>query len=172
MSTVYSLEPPTQGKVVLVTTLGEIEIELWAKEAPKACRNFVQLCLERYYDGVIFHRVIKDFMIQTGDPTGTGTGACASVPRLRCRHACLCNPTDDATCSAGGESVYGEEFKDEVHSRLHFNHRGQVAMANSGKPNTNGSQARADVERSTLARRLTRRCRFVVLYHAGKEPVA
>ena len=74
MSTIYTLEPPTAGKVVLVTSLGEIEIELWSKEAPKACRNFVQLCLERYYDGTIFHRVIKDFMIQGGDPTGTGAG--------------------------------------------------------------------------------------------------
>jgi len=59
---------------VLVTSLGEIEIELWSKETPKACRNFVQLCLERYYDGTVFHRVIKDFMIQGGDPTGTGAG--------------------------------------------------------------------------------------------------
>jgi peptidyl-prolyl cis-trans isomerase SDCCAG10 len=75
MSTIYTLEPPTVGKVVLVTTAGEIEIELWSKEAPKACRNFVQLCLERYYDSVVFHRVIKDFMVQTGDPTGTGEGA-------------------------------------------------------------------------------------------------
>jgi len=74
MSTIYTLEPPTAGKVVLVTSLGEIEIELWSKETPKACRNFVQLCLERYYDGTVFHRVIKDFMIQGGDPTGTGAG--------------------------------------------------------------------------------------------------
>ena len=74
MSTVYSLEPPTVGKVVLVTSVGDVELELWSKEAPKACRNFVQLCLEGYYNDVIFHRVIKDFMVQTGDPTGTGTG--------------------------------------------------------------------------------------------------
>ena len=73
MSHVYSLEPATQGKVILVTTVGDIEIELWPKETPKACRNFVQLCLEKYYDDTIFHRVIKDFIIQAGDPTGTGT---------------------------------------------------------------------------------------------------
>ena len=113
MSTVYQLEPPTEGKVLLTTSHGEIEIELWAKECPKACRNFVQLCLEGYYDGVIWHRVIKDFMIQTGDPTGTGRG---------------------------GDSVYGEPLKDELHSRIKFNHRGQVAMANSGARDTNGSQ--------------------------------
>jgi peptidyl-prolyl cis-trans isomerase SDCCAG10 len=74
MSSVYTLEPATAGKVLVTTTHGEIEVELWSKEAPKACRNFVQLCLEGYYDNCIFHRIIKEFMIQTGDPTGTGKG--------------------------------------------------------------------------------------------------
>ena len=111
MSNVYQLEPPTEGKVLLTTSHGEIEVELWPKEAPKACRNFVQLCMEGYYDGCIFHRIIKDFMIQTGDPTGTGHG---------------------------GESIYGEPFKDELHSRIKFNHRGQLAMANAGGRDTNG----------------------------------
>lgn len=73
MSSVYVLEPPTKGKVVVQTTAGPIDIELWAKEAPKATRNFVQLCLEGYYDGTLFHRVIKSFLIQGGDPTGSGT---------------------------------------------------------------------------------------------------
>lgn len=70
--------------MIIKTTLGEIEIELWSKECPKTCRNFVQLCLEGYYDGNIFHRIVKDFIAQTGDPTGTGQG---------------------------GESIYGEPFK-------------------------------------------------------------
>lgn len=74
MSTVYVLEPPTRGKVVLNTTCGPLDIELWPKEAPKAVRNFVQLCLEGYYDNTIFHRIIKDFIVQAGDPTGSGTG--------------------------------------------------------------------------------------------------
>lgn len=74
MSTIYITEPPTKGKVLLKTTLGDVDIELWAKEAPKAVRNFVQLCLEGYYDGTIFHRVIKNFIAQGGDPTGTGEG--------------------------------------------------------------------------------------------------
>eukprot|EP01102_Stenamoeba_stenopodia_P001915 TRINITY_DN1172_c0_g1_i1.p1 TRINITY_DN1172_c0_g1~~TRINITY_DN1172_c0_g1_i1.p1 ORF type:complete len:483 (-),score=163.03 TRINITY_DN1172_c0_g1_i1:81-1529(-) len=104
--------PITKGKVVLHTTLGDMEIELWSKEAPKACRNFVQLCMEGYYDDCIFHRVVKDFIVQTGDPTGTGDG---------------------------GESIYGEPFADEFHSRLRYSHRGIVAMANSG-PNSNKSQ--------------------------------
>lgn len=106
MSNIYIQEPPTNGKVLLNTTVGDIDIELWSKEAPKACRNFIQLCLENYYDGTIFHRVVKGFIVQGGDPTGTGTG---------------------------GESVYGHPFKDEFHSRLRFVRRGLVAMANSGK---------------------------------------
>ncbi|CAL1546590.1 unnamed protein product [Lymnaea stagnalis] len=112
MSNIYIQEPPTKGKVLLITSVGDIDIELWSKEAPKACRNFVQLCMEGYYNGTIFHRVVKDFIVQGGDPTGTG---------------------------AGGESIYGEPFKDEFHSRLRFIRRGLVAMANSG-PNDNGSQ--------------------------------
>eukprot|EP00743_Colponemidia_sp_Colp-15_P005017 GILK01005403.1.p1 GENE.GILK01005403.1~~GILK01005403.1.p1 ORF type:complete len:549 (+),score=127.10 GILK01005403.1:51-1697(+) len=112
MSNIYVTEPPTKGKVILKTTHGDIDIELWPKETPKATRNFVQLCLEGYYDGTDFHRVIKGFMVQGGDPTGTGTG---------------------------GESIYGEPFADEIHSRLRFSHRGIVAMANSG-PSTNASQ--------------------------------
>lgn len=113
MSSVYVLEPPTKGKVILNTTYGPLDIELWPKEAPKAVRNFVQLCLEGYYDNTIFHRIIKSFLVQGGDPTGTGTG---------------------------GESIYGGVFADEFHSRLRFKHRGLVASAGSGTPNTNGSQ--------------------------------
>ncbi|PKA57299.1 Peptidyl-prolyl cis-trans isomerase-like 2 [Apostasia shenzhenica] len=113
MSSVYVLEPPTKGKVVVSTTMGPLDIELWPKEAPRAVRNFVQLCIEGYYDGTIFHRIIKSFLVQGGDPTGTGTG---------------------------GESIYGETFPDEFHSRLRFNHRGLVACANAGSPHSNGSQ--------------------------------
>ncbi|KAK2818654.1 hypothetical protein Q5P01_024215 [Channa striata] len=112
MSNIYIQEPPTNGKVLLKTSAGDIDIELWSKEAPKACRNFVQLCMEGYYDGTIFHRVVRDFIVQGGDPTGTGTG---------------------------GDSIYGRPFKDEFHSRLRFNRRGLVAMANAG-PHDNGSQ--------------------------------
>ncbi|KAL7592915.1 hypothetical protein Lser_V15G33691 [Lactuca serriola] len=113
MSSIYVSEPPTKGKVVLQTNYGAIDIELWPKEAPKAVRNFVQLCVDGYYDGTIFHRIIKSFMVQGGDPTGTGTG---------------------------GESIYGGTFSDEFHSRLRFSHRGIVACANTGSPHSNGSQ--------------------------------
>eukprot|EP00850_Spirogloea_muscicola_P005916 SM000027S09697 [mRNA] locus=s27:878856:881525:- [translate_table: standard] len=113
MSSVYVVEPPTRGKVVLATTMGDVDVELWPKEAPKATRNFVQLCADGYYDGAPFHRVIKGFMVQGGDPTGTGTG---------------------------GASIYGAPFADEIHSRLRFSHRGLVACANAGAPNSNNSQ--------------------------------
>lgn len=112
MSNIYIQEPPTNGKVLLVTSVGDIDVELWSKEAPKACRNFVQLCMENYYDDTIFHRIVKGFIVQGGDPTGNGLG---------------------------GESIYGKEFKDEFHQRLRFNRRGLLGMANTG-PNTNGSQ--------------------------------
>ena len=76
MSNVYHVEPPTKGKVLLHTTFGDLDIELWADQAPLACRNFLQLCMEGYYDGTVFHRLIKDMMIQGGDPNGDGTGVC------------------------------------------------------------------------------------------------
>jgi peptidyl-prolyl cis-trans isomerase SDCCAG10 len=77
---VYALEPATNGKVLLKTSVGDIDIELWPKESPKACRNFIQLCLEGYYDNTIFHRIVKDFIVQGGDPTGTGFGTLCSFP--------------------------------------------------------------------------------------------
>eukprot|EP00601_Ochromonadales_sp_CCMP2298_P014592 CAMPEP_0173226440 /NCGR_PEP_ID=MMETSP1142-20121109/5437_1 /TAXON_ID=483371 /ORGANISM="non described non described, Strain CCMP2298" /LENGTH=449 /DNA_ID=CAMNT_0014154901 /DNA_START=473 /DNA_END=1819 /DNA_ORIENTATION=+ len=114
MSTIYLTEPPTLGKVLIKTTFGDIDVELWAKEAPLACRNFVQLSMEGYYDDCPVHRVLKGFMLQMGDPTGTGKG---------------------------GQSIWkGRPFKDEIHGRLKFNHRGLLAMANENKPNTNQSQ--------------------------------
>ncbi|KAI9911813.1 hypothetical protein PsorP6_009656 [Peronosclerospora sorghi] len=113
MSNIYITEPNTEGKVLLHTSFGDLDVELWPKQAPKTTRNFVQLCLEGYYDQTIFHRIIAGFMVQGGDPTGTGNG---------------------------GESIYGEAFVDEFHSRLRFNHRGLLAMANENKPNSNHSQ--------------------------------
>ncbi|DBA82190.1 hypothetical protein WJX77_010418 [Trebouxia sp. C0004] len=102
MSSIYNTEPPTKGKVVLHTSFGDLDVELWPKEAPKAVRNFVQLCLEGYYDETVFHRLIKNYILQGGDATGTGTG---------------------------GESVFGKPFRDEFHSRLRFTHRGLLACA-------------------------------------------
>ena len=113
MSELYIIEPPTSGKVIIETNYGNIDIELFTREAPKSCKNFIQHCLNKYYNGCIFFKIFKNFMIQTGDPTNTGNG---------------------------GESIFSEDFRDEFHSRLKFNHRGIVAMANKNKPNSNGSQ--------------------------------
>lgn len=99
------------AKVILHTNKGDIALALFEEEAPLAVKNFIELAENGYYDGIIFHRVIKDFMIQGGDPTGTGMG---------------------------GESIYGESFADEFSSEL-FNLHGALSMANAG-PNTNGSQ--------------------------------
>ncbi|MCJ1276209.1 Peptidyl-prolyl isomerase cwc27 [Puttea exsequens] len=113
MSAVYNLEPQPTAKVLLTTTSGDIELELFAKQTPLAARNFLQHCLDGYYNGTIFHRLVPEFIIQGGDPTGTGHG---------------------------GESVYPDgPFEDEFHSRLKFNRRGLLGMANAGK-NDNGSQ--------------------------------
>ena len=98
--------------VVLETNQGVIEIKLKPDIAPKACENFTKLVEKGYYNGLIFHRVIKGFMIQGGDPTGTGRG---------------------------GESVWGSRFEDEVNADVKFDKPGILAMANAG-PNTNGSQ--------------------------------
>ena len=98
--------------VILETNAGKIEIKLFPDVAPRACENFTKLVQKGYYNGLIFHRVIKNFMIQGGDPTGTGTG---------------------------GESIWGRPFEDEFKSDVVFDRPGILAMANSG-PETNGSQ--------------------------------
>ena len=111
--TITQLDPPAQGEEIAVmhTSMGDIKIKFFPEEAPKAVENFKTLAKEGYYDGITFHRVINDFMIQGGDPTGTGSG---------------------------GESMYGEYFEDEFSPNL-YNFRGALSMANAG-PNTNGSQ--------------------------------
>ena len=98
--------------VVLETNQGSIELKLMPEVAPKTCENFIGLVKQGFYDGIIFHRVIPGFMIQSGDPTGTGRG---------------------------GESIWGTAFEDEVNLEIKFNKPGLLAMANSG-PNTNRSQ--------------------------------
>lgn len=98
--------------VVLETNQGNIEIKLLPEIAPKACENFMKLAEKGYYNGLIFHRVIKGFMIQGGDPTGTG---------------------------AGGQSIWGDSFEDELTPQVKFDSAGILAMANAG-PDTNGSQ--------------------------------
>lgn len=109
----YQMELPQKGEqiAVLTTSMGTIRIRLFPDAAPKAVENFKGLIQKGYYDNLTFHRVIQNFMIQTGDPNGDGTG---------------------------GESIWGKSFADEFNRNL-LNLRGAVAMANSGK-DTNGSQ--------------------------------
>ena len=107
------LTKPEKGDIVAImhTTMGDIKIKLFADKTPKTFENFTTHAKNGYYNGLIFHRVIKDFMIQGGDPMGTGIG---------------------------GESIWGTKFEDEFTPELH-NLRGALSMANAG-PNTNGSQ--------------------------------
>jgi len=102
----------THPHVLLKTTQGTIELEIREDLAPLAAENFLTHVKEGYYDGLIFHRIIKGFMIQGGDPTGTGRG---------------------------GESIWGKAFKNEYAPNVVFDQPGILAMANAG-PNTNGSQ--------------------------------
>ncbi|CAN6440367.1 unnamed protein product [Victoria cruziana] len=99
-------------QVVLDTSMGPITVEMYHKHAPKTCRNFMELSRRGYYNNVKFHRIIKNFVVQGGDPTGTGRG---------------------------GESIYGSKFEDEIRSELKHTGAGILSMANAG-PNTNGSQ--------------------------------
>lgn len=105
------LEVKDGVKAVMKTNMGDMEFVLFPEVAPKAVENFVTHSENGYYDGLIFHRVIQDFMIQGGDPTGTGMG---------------------------GESVFGNNFEDEFCLDAR-NYYGALSMANAG-PNTNGSQ--------------------------------
>ena len=109
----YQLDSPADGEEIAIihTSMGDIYLRLFPDDAPKTVENFVTHAKEGYYNNLIFHRVIDDFMIQGGDPKGNGTG---------------------------GESIWKNSFEDEFSPSL-INIRGSVAMANSGK-NTNGSQ--------------------------------
>lgn len=106
-----NLDQAKGPKATIKTNHGDIVIQLFPEEAPMTVENFVRLAQKGYYDGVTFHRVISDFMIQGGDPEGTG---------------------------AGGQSIWGHNFEDEFSNEL-FNLRGALSMANAGT-NTNGSQ--------------------------------
>jgi peptidylprolyl isomerase len=108
-TTLYGTDRPV---VILETTQGSIELELFDDIAPLAVENFMTHVKNGYYNGITFHRIIKRFMIQGGDPTGTGRG---------------------------GESIWGKPFKDEFKPGIVFDRTGILAMANAG-PRTNGSQ--------------------------------
>lgn len=102
--------------VRIVTNYGDLKFELFCSQCPKTCKNFLALAASEYYKDTIFHKNIKGFILQGGDPTGTGKG---------------------------GESIYGKHFEDELCPELQHDRRGILSMASKGvskKPNTNGSQ--------------------------------
>jgi len=109
----YQFDKPQPGDQIAImhTSEGDISLRLFPDQAPKAVENFVTHSQDGYYNGLTFHRVMTDFMIQGGDPDGTGMG---------------------------GESIWGAPFEDEFDDELH-NYRGALSMANAG-PGTNGSQ--------------------------------
>ena len=138
MSETYNLEPQPTGSVILNTTQGEISVELFAKQAPLTCRNFLQLCIDGYYDDTIFHRLVPGFILQGGDPTGTGHGGESIYDGGALSGDLDPWPMDQRHGRNAGPTGVG--FKDEFHSRLKFNRRGLLGMANEGRPDTNGSQ--------------------------------
>ncbi|KAK3946382.1 cyclophilin-like domain-containing protein, partial [Diplogelasinospora grovesii] len=138
MSAIYNLEPQPTGYVILHTTLGELAVELFAKQTPLTCRNFLQLSLDGYYDNTIFHRLVPGFILQGGDPTGTGHGGESIYDGGALSGDLDPWPMDQRRGKNAGPM--GVNFKDEFHSRLKFNRRGLLGMANEGTPDTNGSQ--------------------------------
>ncbi|TGJ79296.1 hypothetical protein E0Z10_g9460 [Xylaria hypoxylon] len=138
MSSIYNLEPQPTASLILHTTLGDLSVELFAKQTPLTSRNFLQLCLDGYYDNTIFHRLIPGFIIQGGDPTGTGNGGECIYDGGAYSGDLDPWPMDQRRGKNAGST--GVNFKDEFHSRLKFNRRGLLGMANESKPDTNGSQ--------------------------------
>lgn len=138
MSAFYNLEPQPTGSVIFHTTHGEISVELFAKQTPLTCRNFLQLCVDGYYDDTIFHRLVPGFILQGGDPTGTGQGGESIYDGGALSGELDPWPMDQRHGRNAGPTGVG--FKDEFHSRLKFNRRGLLGMANEERPDTNGSQ--------------------------------
>lgn len=114
MSSIYATEPATSGRVIMETTHGPLEIQLWCRECPTATKLFLQLCLDGYYDNMLFHRIVSDFLIQTG--------------ALRQGKKQAAGFSKDYQNKIAAPSAL-ERRKYETHSRLRFNHRGQLAMA-------------------------------------------
>lgn len=140
MSSLYNLDPQPNASCILYTTAGDISLELWAQQTPLTCRNFLQHCLDGYYDNTTFHRLVPGFILQGGDPTGTGSGGESiydggQFDEPRDQNGIW--PQEERKGKNAGP--FGVGFKDEFHSRLKFNRRGLLGMANEG-PDTNGSQ--------------------------------
>ncbi|KAF7931590.1 uncharacterized protein EAE98_004326 [Botrytis deweyae] len=137
MSSLYNLEPQPTASCILHTTSGDISLELWAQQIPLASRNFLQHCLDGYYDNTVFHRLVPGFILQGGDPTGTGSGGESIYDGGEFSEENGIWPMEERKGQNAGPRGVG--FKDEFHSRIKYNRRGLLGMANEGK-DTNGSQ--------------------------------
>ncbi|KAL4864527.1 hypothetical protein BDV12DRAFT_176092 [Aspergillus spectabilis] len=120
MSSHYTTEPAPTASATLNTTFGPLHIALFATQTPLTCRNFLQHCMDNYYAGTIFHRVVPDFIVQGGDPTGTGSGGTSIYEYPEFEY--------DPDARDPNEKVV---LRDEMHSRLRYNRRGLVGMAKS-----------------------------------------
>lgn len=130
MSQIYSTEPQTAGRVIFETTHGPLEINLWSRECPATTRYFLQLCLDGYYENVLFHRIVPNFLVQTGalryNPTSRGSKAKSQVTSLDKN----VNPKDLQSYRRRVQADQALERRQyELNNRIRFNHRGQVAMA-------------------------------------------
>ncbi|KAL4951275.1 cyclophilin-like domain-containing protein [Aspergillus filifer] len=128
MSAHYATEPAPTASATLNTTFGPLHIALFAKQTPLTCRNFLQHCMDNYYAGTIFHRIVPEFIIQGGDPTGTGAGGTSIYEYPEFEY--------DPDARDPNEKVV---LRDELHSRLRYNRRGLIGMAKS-EDGTYGSQ--------------------------------
>jgi peptidyl-prolyl cis-trans isomerase SDCCAG10 len=138
MSQVYATEPQTTGRVILETSHGPLDINLWCKECPTTTRMFLQLCLDGYYDSIVFHRIMENFLVQAGqvkfvgDSGGrNGDGATRDIASGADMKRYLLNQASSADTAAAvaADESWSNRRKLEVSPRIRFNHRGQVAMA-------------------------------------------
>ena len=125
MSSVYATEPTTSGRVIFETTHGPLDISLWCRECPSTTKLFLQLCLDGYYDNMLFHRIVPSLLIQTGAIRSTSI------------HSPGVLPDEYRTTIQADEALERRQY--ELNTRLRFNHRGQVAMA-LGVSDDNGNE--------------------------------
>lgn len=143
MSQVYATEPQTSGSVVFETTHGPLSVHLWCKECPHTVRFFLQLCLDGFYDGLIFHRIIPNFLVQTGDPQYRQKDGVQDEDE---KSPIYRQPLPDKYRQKHQAPEALERRQYELNSRIRFNHRGQIAMALGIDDNDNDSQSLARLQ--------------------------
>ena len=149
MSQVYSTEPQTTGRIILNTTHGPIDINLWCKECPTATRTFLQLCLDGYYNGMIFHRIINNFLIQSGEQRSDQEQSDKQIQRYMSKYTFENEGGAEDRSNIPGSIEFMNRKRLELSPRIRFNHRGQVAMA---LPLDDDDSVNEDSMSSSLAR--------------------